>query len=309
MGRKKVTVVGAGHVGATTGLAIANKGLADIVLTDIIERMPQGKALDMMEATPLMGRDAEIIGTNNYVDTQGSDIVVITAGLARKPGMSRDDLLFKNAEIIGGVGDEVTKHSPNSIIIMVTNPLDVMAYLAYKKSGFPRERVIGMAGVLDSARFRTFIAMELGVSVDNTHAFVLGGHGDSMVPLPRYSTVAGVPITELMSEEQVNRIVQRPRDGGAEIVSLLGTGSAYFAPAWSVAQMVEAILLDRKEILPCAAFLQGEYGVENAYVGVPVQLGAGGMEKVFEIDLSDDERTAFEDSVAEVKDSIAKLDL
>ena len=309
MGRKKVTVVGAGHVGATTGLAIANKGLADIVLTDIIERMPQGKALDMMEATPLMGRDAEITGTNNYVDTQGSDIVVITAGLARKPGMSRDDLLFKNAEIIGGVVDEVTKHSPDSIIIMVTNPLDVMAYLAYKKSGFPRERVIGMAGVLDSARFRTFIAMELGVSVDNTHAFVLGGHGDSMVPLPRYSTVAGVPITELMSEEQVNRIVQRTRDGGAEIVSLLGTGSAYFAPAWSVAQMVEAILLDRKEVLPCAAFLQGEYGVEDAYVGVPVQLGAGGMEKVFEIDLSDDERTAFEDSVAEVKDSIAKLDL
>ena len=309
MGRKKVTVVGAGHVGATTGLAIANKGLADIVLTDIIERMPQGKALDMMEATPLMGRDVEITGTNNYVDTQGSDIIVITAGLARKPGMSRDDLLFKNAEIIGGVVDEVTKHSPDSIIIMVTNPLDVMAYLAYKKSGFPRERVIGMAGVLDSARFRTFIAMELGVSVDNTHAFVLGGHGDSMVPLPRYSTVAGVPITELMSEEQVNRIVQRTRDGGAEIVSLLGTGSAYFAPAWSVAQMVEAILLDRKEILPCAAFLQGEYGVEDAYVGVPVQLGAGGMEKVFEIDLSDDERNAFEDSVAEVKDSIAKLDL
>ena len=309
MGRKKVTVVGAGHVGATTGLAIANKGLADIVLTDIIERMPQGKALDMMEATPLMGRDAEITGTNNYVDTQGSDIIVITAGLARKPGMSRDDLLFKNAEIIGGVGDEVTKHSPDSIIIMVTNPLDVMAYLAYKKSGFPRERVIGMAGVLDSARFRTFIAMELGISVDNTHAFVLGGHGDSMVPLPRYSTVAGVPITELMSEEQVNRVVQRTRDGGAEIVSLLGTGSAYFAPAWSVAQMVEAILLDRKEILPCAAFLQGEYGVEDAYVGVPVQLGAGGMEKVFEIDLSDDERNAFEYSVAEVKDSIAKLDL
>ena len=309
MGRKKVTVVGAGHVGATTGLAIANKGLADIVLTDIIERMPQGKALDMMEATPLMGRDVEITGTNNYVDTQGSDIIVITAGLARKPGMSRDDLLFKNAEIIGGVVDEVTKHSPDSIIIMVTNPLDVMAYLAYKKSGFPRERVIGMAGVLDSARFRTFIAMELGISVDNTHAFVLGGHGDSMVPLPRYSTVAGVPITELMSEEQVNRIVQRTRDGGAEIVSLLGTGSAYFAPAWSVAQMVEAILLDRKEILPCAAFLQGEYGVEDAYVGVPVQLGAGGMEKVFEIDLSDDERIAFEDSVAEVKDSIAKLDL
>ena len=307
--RSKVTVVGAGNVGATTAQRIVDKALADVVLVDVVEGLPQGKALDMMEATPLMGRDAEITGTNNYVDTQGSDIIVITAGLARKPGMSRDDLLFKNAEIIGGVGDEVTKHSPDSIIIMVTNPLDVMAYLAYKKSGFPRERVIGMAGVLDSARFRTFIAMELGISVDNTHAFVLGGHGDSMVPLPRYSTVAGVPITELMSEEQVNRIVQRTRDGGAEIVSLLGTGSAYFAPAWSVAQMVEAILLDRKEILPGAAFLQGEYGVEDAYVGVPVQRGAGGMEKVFEIDLSADERNAFEYSVAEVKDSIAKLDL
>ncbi len=309
MGRKKVTVVGAGHVGATTALAIVNKGLADVVLTDIIEGMPQGKALDMMEATPLIGHDAHITGTNNYVDTQGSDIVVITAGLARKPGMSRDDLLFKNAEIIGGVIGEVVKYSPDSIIIMVTNPLDIMAYLAYKKSGFPRQRVLGMAGVLDSARFRTFIAMELGVSVDNTHAFVLGGHGDSMVPLPRYSTVAGVPITELMSEEQINRIVQRTRDGGAEIVNLLGTGSAYFAPAWSVARMIAAILMDKKEILPCAVHLEGEYGVSDAYVGVPAQLGAGGMEKVFEIDLSDDERKAFEDSVAEVKDSIAKLEL
>jgi malate dehydrogenase len=308
MARKKVTVVGAGHVGATTALAIVNKGLADVVLTDIIEGMPQGKALDMVEATPLIGHDARITGTNNYVDTQGSDIVVITAGLARKPGMSRDDLLFKNAEIIGGVVEEVAKHSPDTIIIMVTNPLDAMAYLAFKKSGFPRERVIGMAGVLDSARFRTFIAMELGVSVANTHAFVLGGHGDSMVPLPRYSTVAGVPITELMGEEQINRIVQRTRQGGGEIVKLLGTGSAYFAPAWSVAQMVEAILQDRKEILPCAAWLQGEYGVEGAYVGVPVMLGAGGMEKVFEIDLTEDEQAAFNDSVAEVKDLIAKLD-
>jgi malate dehydrogenase len=308
MARKKVTVVGAGHVGATTALAIVNKGLADVVLTDIIEGMPQGKGLDMVEATPLIGHDARITGTNNYVDTQGSDIVVITAGLARKPGMSRDDLLFKNAEIIGGVVEEVAKHSPDTIIIMVTNPLDAMAYLAFKKSGFPRERVIGMAGVLDSARFRTFIAMELGVSVANTHAFVLGGHGDSMVPLPRYSTVAGVPITELMGEEQINRIVQRTRQGGGEIVKLLGTGSAYFAPAWSVAQMVEAILQDRKEILPCAAWLQGEYGVEGAYVGVPVMLGAGGMEKVFEIDLTEDEQAAFNDSVAEVKDLIAKLD-
>ncbi|MGD8329343.1 MAG: malate dehydrogenase, partial [Acidobacteriota bacterium] len=245
----------------------------------------------------------------NYVDTQGSDIVVITAGLARKPGMSRDDLLAKNAAIIGGVVEEVVKYSPDSIIIMVTNPLDVMAYLAYKKSGFPRERVIGMAGVLDSTRFRSFIAMELGVSINNTHAFVLGGHGDSMVPLPRYSTVAGVPITELMNEEQINRIVARTRGGGGEIVKLLGTGSAYFAPAWSVTQMVEAILQDRKEILPCAAYLEGEYGVEGAYVGVPVILGAGGMEKVFEIELSADERTAFEDSVADVKELIAKLDV
>jgi malate dehydrogenase len=222
--------------------------------------------------------------------------------------MSRDDLLFKNAEIIGGVVGEVAKYSPDSIIIMVTNPLDAMAYLAYKKSGFPRQRVIGMAGVLDSARFRTFIAMELGVSVANTHAFVLGGHGDSMVPLPRYSTVAGVPLTDLMGEEQINRIVQRTRQGGGEIVKLLGTGSAYFAPAWSVTQMVEAILMDRKEILPCAAWLEGEYGVQGAFVGVPVVLGAGGMEKVFEIELSDAERAAFEESVAEVKELIAKLD-
>ena len=309
MARRKVSVVGAGHVGATTALAIVNKALADVVLTDIIEGLPQGKALDMMEATPLIGNDCEITGSNNYVDTQGSDIVVITAGLARKPGMSRDDLLFKNAEIIGSVVGEVAKYSPEAIIIMVTNPLDIMAYLAYKKSGFPRQRVIGMAGVLDSARFRTFIAMELGVSVDNTHAFVLGGHGDSMVPLPRYSTVAGVPITELMNEEQINRIVQRTRQGGGEIVKLLGTGSAYFAPASSITQMVEAILLDNKKILPCAAYLQGEYGVEDAYVGVPVVLGSGGMESVFEIELSADERTAFEDSVAEVKDSIAKLEL
>ena len=308
MARKKVTVVGAGHVGATTALAIVNRGLADVVLTDIIEGMPQGKALDMMEATPLIGHDAEITGSNNYVDTQGSDIVVITAGLARKPGMSRDDLLFKNAEIIGGVVGEVAKYSPDSIIIMVTNPLDAMAYLAYKKSGFPRQRVIGMAGVLDSARFRTFIAMELGVSVANTHAFVLGGHGDSMVPLPRYSTVAGVPLTDLMGEEQIERLVQRTRQGGGEIVKLLGTGSAYFAPAWSVTQMVEAILMDRKEILPCAAWLEGEYGVEGAFVGVPVVLGAGGMEKVFEIELSDAERAAFEESVSEVKELIAKLD-
>ena len=309
MGRKKVTVVGAGHVGATTALAIVNKALADVVLTDIIQGMPQGKGLDMMEATPIIGNDAEIIGTNNYVDTQGSDIVVITAGLARKPGMSRDDLLFKNAEIIGVVVDEVVKYSPDCIIIMVTNPLDVMAHLAFVRSGFPRARVMGMAGVLDSARFRTFVAMELGVSVDNTHAFVLGGHGDSMVPLPRYSTVAGVPITHLMTDEQVNRIVQRTRQGGGEIVELLGDGSAYFAPAWSITEMVEAILLDKKRILPCAAYLEGEYGVEGTFVGVPVVLGSGGVESVFEIDLTEEEKKAFEESVADVKENVAKLEL
>ena len=309
MGRKKVTVVGAGHVGATTALAIVNRALADVVLVDIIQGMPQGKGLDMMEATPLIGADAEIIGSNNYVDTQDSGIVVITAGLARKPGMSRDDLLFKNAEIVGGVVEEVVKYSPDCIIIMVTNPLDVMAHLAFVKSGFPRQRVVGMAGVLDSARFRTFIAMELGVSVDNTHAFVLGGHGDSMVPLPRYSTVAGVPITHLMTDEQIKRIVTRTRGGGGEIVQLLGDGSAYFAPAWSVTEMVEAILLDQKKILPCAAYLEGEYGVEGTYVGVPVVLGASGVERVFEIELSEDEQKAFEDSVADVKENVAKLEL
>ena len=309
MARKKVTVVGAGHVGATTGLAIINKGLADVVLTDIIEGMPQGKALDMMEATPLIGNDAELVGTQNYVDTQGSDIVVITAGLARKPGMSRGDLIHTNAKIVGGVIDEIVKYSPDTILIIVTNPLDIMAYLAYKKSGFPRERVLGMAGVLDSTRFQTFIAMELGVSVNNTHAFVLGGHGDSMVPLPRYSTVAGVPITELMSEEQINRIVKRTAGGGGEIVKLLGTGSAYFAPAWSVTEMVEAILLDKKKIMPCAAYLEGEYGVDGAMVGVPVILGAGGMEKVFEIKLTADEQAAFDHSVGEVRNLIAELNL
>ena len=309
MARKKVTVVGAGHVGATTGLAIINKGLADVVLTDIVEGMPQGKALDMMEATPLIGNDAELVGTQNYVDTQGSDIVVITAGLARKPGMSRDDLIHTNAKIVGGVIDEIVKYSPDTILIIVTNPLDIMAYLAYKKSGFPRERVLGMAGVLDSTRFQSFIAMELGVSVNNTHAFVLGGHGDSMVPLPRYSTVAGVPITELMTEEQINRIVKRTRGGGGEIVKLLGTGSAYFAPAWAVTQMVEAILLDKKKIMPCATYLEGEYGVDGAMVGVPVVLGAGGMEKVFEITLTADEQAEFDNSVGEVRDLIAQLDL
>ncbi|MFQ5744136.1 MAG: malate dehydrogenase, partial [Acidobacteriota bacterium] len=287
MARKKLSIVGAGHVGATTALRVANASLADVVLVDIIQGMPQGKALDLLESMPLTGVDCDLLGSQSYVDTQGSDIVVITAGLARKPGMSRDDLLFKNAAIVGQVVEEVVTYSPDSILIIVTNPLDAMAQLAFEKSGFPRQRVMGMAGVLDSTRFRTFIAAELSVSVENVHAFVLGGHGDSMVPLPRYSTVAGVPITHLMTDEQINRIVKRTRQGGGEIVQLLGDGSAYFAPAASIAEMIEAILLDKKKILPCAAHLEGEYGVEGAFVGVPVVLGAGGVERVFEIELTD----------------------
>lgn len=309
MGRKKVTIVGAGHVGATAALALVEQQLADIVLVDIVEGMPQGKALDMLESTPVKGVDARITGTQNYVDTEGSDIVVITAGLPRKPGMSRDDLLFKNADIVGKVVDEVVKYSPDSNLILVTNPLDAMVQLAYSRSGFPRSRVMGMAGVLDSARFRTFIAQELGVSVENVHAFVLGGHGDSMVPLARYSTVAGVPITELMSAEQINRIVERTRQGGGEIVKLLKEGSAYFAPAAAVAEMCEAILLDKKKILPCAAYLEGEYGVDGVYVGVPVVLGAAGVEKVFEIELADDERAAFERSASDVRELVDKLEI
>lgn len=307
MARNKVTVVGAGNVGATTALAVVNAGVADVVLVDIVEGMPQGKGLDMMEATPLIGVDAEVTGTNNYVDTQGSDIVVITAGLPRKPGMSRDDLLAKNAQIVGSVVDEVVKYSPEAVLIVVTNPLDAMAQLAYRRSGLPRERVLGMAGVLDSTRFRTFIAMELGVSVDNVHAFVLGGHGDSMVPLPRYSTVAGVPLTDLMSDEQIARLVDRTRKGGGEIVGLLKEGSAYFAPAQSIFEMVDAILADRNKILPCAVYLEGEYGVDGVFVGVPAILGEGGLQKVFEIELTDDEREAFMDSVGEVRGLVETL--
>ena len=308
MAPKKVTVVGAGHVGATTAYSIVNRGLADVVLIDILEGVPQGKGLDMAEALPILGGDCKASGTNNYVDTQGSDIVVITAGLARKPGMSRDDLLYKNTQIVGSVTEEVAKYSPDAILIIVTNPLDAMTHIAHKKSGFPRERVMGMAGVLDSARMRAFIAMELGLSVENTHAFVLGGHGDTMVPLPRFSTVAGVPITELMSAEQVNRIVDRTRNGGAEIVKLLGTGSAYYAPGESIAEMIEAILLDKKKVLPVAARLEGEYGVDGLFVGVPAVLGINGMEKVFEIKMTADEQAEFDRSVDHVRDLVAKLE-
>jgi len=301
---RKVSVIGSGNVGATAARSIADKELADVVILDILEGVPQGKALDMLEACPVEGSDARVLGTNDYADTAGSDIVVITAGLARKPGMSRDDLLQKNHAIIKSVTEQVVKHSPNCIIVPVTNPLDAMCQVVYRVSGFPRERVVGMAGVLDSARMRTFIAQELNVSVENTHAFVLGGHGDTMVPLPRYSTVAGIPITELMDADTVQAIVTRTAGGGAEIVKLLGSGSAYYAPGSAVVEMVEAILKDKKKILPCAAFLQGEYGISDLFVGVPVKLGAGGIEEIIQITLTDDERAALMKSADAVRELV-----
>jgi malate dehydrogenase len=304
VGRNKVTVVGAGNVGATAAQRIAESGLADVVLIDIVEGLPQGKGLDLAEAAPVIPHDARIIGTNDYAETSGSDVVVITSGIARKPGMSRDELLSTNAGIVRSVVQAIVQHSPDTILVIVTNPLDAMCHVALEASGFPRERVIGMAGVLDSARFRTFIAMELGVSVEDTHAFVLGGHGDTMVPLPRYSTVAGIPITELMTPERVEALVQRTANGGAEIVSLLKTGSAYYAPAAAAFEMVEAILQDRKRVLPCATYVQGEYGVEGLFVGVPVVLGARGVERVIEITLSGDERAAFDRSAGAVRELV-----
>ena len=301
---RKVSVIGSGNVGATAARSIADKELADVVLLDILECVPQGKGLDMLQACPVEGSDARVLGTNDYADTADSQIVVITAGLARKPGMSRDDLLTKNYQIIKSVTEQVVKHSPDCIIVPVTNPLDAMCQVVYRVSGFPRERVIGMAGVLDSARMRTFIAQELDVSVENTHAFVLGGHGDTMVPLPRYSTVAGVPITELMSPETIDAIVKRTAGGGAEIVKLLGTGSAFYAPGSAIVEMVEAILKDKKKILPCAVFLQGEYGIQDLFVGVPVKLGAGGLEEIISITLTDDEQAALMKSAAAVRELV-----
>jgi len=307
MPRNKVTVIGAGNVGATTAQRIAEAGLADVVLVDIVEGLPQGKGLDLAEAAPVVGHDARVTGTNDYADTAGSDIVVVTSGIARKPGMSRDELMATNAGIVKSVVEQAVAHSADSILIVVTNPLDAMCHVAIQASGFPRERVLGMAGVLDSARFRTFIAQELTVSVEDTHAFVLGGHGDTMVPLPRYSTVAGVPITELMPEDRVRALVDRTANGGAEIVALLKTGSAYYAPAASTFEMVESILLDRKRVLPCAVLLEGEFRTRGLFVGVPVVLGAGGMERVFEIALTSDEQAAFDRSAASVRELVDKL--
>ena len=302
--RSKITVVGAGFVGSTLVQRLAERDYADVIMFDIIANMPQGKALDLLQAGPVLGYDSLVVGTNDYADTANSDIVVITSGFPRKPGMTRDDLVKKNQEIISQVTREVVKHSPDCIIIMVTNPLDAMAQLAYHTSGFPRHRVIGMAGVLDTARFRTFIAQELNVSVRDVQAYVLGGHGDTMIPLSRMCTVAGVPISELISAERIEQIVQRTRDGGAEIVKLLGTGSAYFAPSASVLQMVDSILLDKNMIMPCAVYLQGEYGIHGLFVGVPVKLGARGLEQIIEIELTQDEQSLLQKSAQAVKELV-----
>lgn len=300
--RKKVTVVGAGNVGATAAMRVAEKELADVVLIDILDGVPAGKALDLMEAAPVEKHDFRVTGvTGDYGEAKDSDIVIITAGIARRPGMSRDDLLTTNMKIVGSVVQEIAAVAPGAALIMVSNPLDAMCHVAYDTSGFPKNRVIGMAGVLDSARFSAFIAMELAVSVENVHAFVLGGHGDTMVPLPRYSTVAGIPITELLPPDRIESIVQRTRQGGAEIVGLLKTGSAFYAPASSAVQMAEAILKDKKMILPCAAYLEGEYGINDLFIGVPVKLGAQGIEDIIEIKLTSEEEKALKESAAAVE--------
>src|SRR5687767_10123470 len=307
--RKKITVVGAGNVGATAAHWLAAKELGDVVLVDIVEGVPQGKALDLAQAAPVEGFDVRMVGANTYDQTENSDVVIITAGLARKPGMSRDDLLRTNAGIVSQVVDECVKRSPNSILIIVSNPLDAMCQVALKKSGFPKHRVIGMAGVLDSARMRCFLAEALNVSVENVTAFVLGGHGDTMVPLPRYSTCAGIPVTELLPKDQLDAIIARTANGGAEIVGLLKTGSAYYAPSLGAVEMAEAILKDKKKILPCAVFLEGEYGINNLFVGVPVKLGKNGVEQIIEISLSNDERSALQKSAAAVQELVDILEI
>jgi len=304
----KITVIGAGNVGASTAQRLVDKELAnEVVLVDVIEGIPQGKALDIYESTPVNGVDVKVIGTNGYDETANSDIIIITAGLARKPGMSRDDLLFANADIVKSVTEQAAPKSPDAIIIVVSNPLDVMTYVAMKISKFPRERVFGMAGILDTARFRTFIAMELGVSVKDVTALVLGGHGDSMVPLPRYTTVSGVPLPELLPKETIDRLVKRTAGGGGEIVNLLKTGSAYYAPSAAIAQMVEAIVRDKKQILPCSVWLQGEYQLNDVVVGVPVKLGAKGIEQIVPLELTAEEAASLKKSADDVKANIAKL--
>jgi malate dehydrogenase len=303
----KITIVGAGNVGATAAHWAVAQELGDVVLVDIVPGLPQGKALDLAESAPLAGFDCRLVGTNTYADTAESDIVVVTAGVARKPGMSRDDLLHTNAKIVADVVSNVVHYSPDAYMIVVSNPLDAMVYVAKQVSGWPKHRVMGMAGVLDSARFRYFIAQELGVSVEDVHGFVLGGHGDTMVPVPRYATVTGIPITQLLTSEQIARLVQRARDGGAEIVNYLKQGSAFYAPGASIVQMVEAIVRDKKRILPAAAYLEGEYGIHDTYVGVPVLLGAGGIEKVIEVELSPAELAALQQSAAAVQELVQAL--
>ena len=302
MSRYKITVVGAGMVGGSLAQRLAERGYADVVLVDIVDGLPQGKALDILEAGPVYGYDSLVTGTNGYGETAGSDLVVITSGIARKPGMSRDDLLKTNAGIVGEVTESVAKASPNAILVVVSNPLDAMVTLAHRVSGFPKERVVGMAGVLDSARYRTFIAKELGVSVRDVHGFVLGGHGDSMVPLPRYTTVAGIPLPALMAQDRIEAVVDRARNGGAEIVGLLKTGSAYYAPSASVVDMIDSIILDKKRVLPCAAYLEGEYGIHGIFMGVPCVLGSRGVERVLEIELDDEERAALMRSADAVRE-------
>ena len=302
--RSKVTIVGAGNVGATAAQRIFDKGHADVVLVDIVEGLPQGKALDMLESGPVVGSDANVVGTNGYEETAGSDVVVITSGIARKPGMSRDDLLLTNMKIVTSVVEEVAERSPDCVLMLVTNPLDAMAQQAFQVSGFPKNRVVGQAGILDTARFRTFLSAELGVSVDSITAWVLGGHGDTMVPVVGSTTVGGQPVADLISPERLGEIVKRTQDGGAEIVGLLKTGSAYYAPSAAVAQMVEAVLLDKKQILPCTTYLEGEYGIDGLFVGVPVKLGADGVEEIIEFDLTPEEAAALDYSAGAVRELV-----
>ena len=305
--RKKVSIIGAGNVGASLANYLAQKNICDIVLVDIMEGIPIGKGLDILQAGPILNYSVDIKGSNDYKDISGSDIVVVTAGLARKPGMSREDLIIKNAEIISQVTENIVKYAPQSMIVMVSNPLDIMTFHAFKKSGFPAHRVFGQAGVLDSIRFRTFVALELGVSPADVQAMVLGGHGDSMVPLPRYTTVSGIPLSELLSSDKINKLAERTRNGGTEIVSYLKTGSAFYAPAAATLEMVESVLLDIKRILPVSAYVKGEYGLKDLYIGVPVQLGAGGIEKIVELKLLPDEKEALHNSAKIYKDMLKVL--